>query len=120
MCACERGCAICVQVLRFVRRILHGTGAGPAAARALGPLLLGALGRGLLTGNAAQRSLALPLLIDACEALRPEVRRCSSTTAHPQFYCNAPLHALAHTRFKLVHLMFCSGVLFTLPSSLVI
>lgn len=65
--------AVCMsQVLQFVRQILHGAGAGPAAAAALGPLLLGALGRGIMAGNAAQRSRALPMLVDACDALRPE------------------------------------------------
>lgn len=59
------------QVLLFVRQILHGAGAGPAAAAALGPLLLGALGRSVTAGNAAQRSRGLPLLVDACDALRP-------------------------------------------------
>ncbi|BDA46529.1 probable small subunit processome component 20 homolog at N-terminal half [Coccomyxa sp. Obi] len=59
-------------VLQFVREMLHGAGAGPAAAAALGPLLLGALGRGVMAGNATQRARALPLLVDACDALRPE------------------------------------------------
>ncbi len=59
-----------LQVLPFVRKVLHGRGGGSAAARALGPVLLGALGR---AAQGADRSRALPLLVDLCEALRPQV-----------------------------------------------
>lgn len=70
-----------------MREILHGAGAGSAAAAALGPLLLGALGRGVMAGNAAQRARALPLLVDACDALRPDVKPicvCSRTYHLPE------------------------------------
>lgn len=58
------------QVLPFIHRVLHGPGAGAAAARALGPVLLGALWRAIQQGSAP---LALPLLMDACQALEPQV-----------------------------------------------
>jgi hypothetical protein len=60
------------QVLTFVHKVLHGRGGGASAARALGPALLGAAGRAVMGAN---RSHALPLLMDLCEALRPQVRR---------------------------------------------
>lgn len=60
----------CLQVLPFIHRVLHGPGAGAAAAQALGPVLLGALWRAIQDGSS---HLALPLLLDACQALQPQV-----------------------------------------------
>lgn len=64
---------VCWQVLPFVHRVLHGPGAGTAAGQALGPVLLGAIWRVIQEGSS---SLALPLLLDACQALRPQVSSC--------------------------------------------
>ena len=61
---------MCRQVIPFVRRVLHGPGAGAAAAEALGPVLLGALWRALQAGAS---SAALPLLLDACTSLQTQV-----------------------------------------------
>ena len=71
----------CWQVLPFVYRILHGPGAGNAAAQALGPVLLGALWRAIQEGQA---STAMPLLLDMCQALQSQVSTehlCSILTA---------------------------------------
>ena len=61
---------MCSQVMPFVHRILHGPGAGAAAAEALGPVLLVALWRAIQAGAS---STALPLLLDACQALQTQV-----------------------------------------------
>ena len=53
-----------------MHRVLHGPGAGAAAAQALGPVLLGALWRAIQEGAS---SLALPLLLDICQAQQPQV-----------------------------------------------
>lgn len=60
------------QVLQFVRSLLSPP-CGPPVARLFGAQMLGAVGRAVLEEPQGRGPLALPLLVDVCEALRPEV-----------------------------------------------
>ena len=68
-----RRCALHAQALAFAGRVLRGRGGGPIAAQVLAPVLLGALGRAVLADD-RQQDAALGLLMDLCDALRPQVR----------------------------------------------
>ena len=60
------------EVLPAICHLIRPPFGGPEVAQVFGPQLMAAVGRAILSGDALQQELGMPLLIELCTALRPE------------------------------------------------
>lgn len=61
-----------LEVLPAIRGLIRPPLGGPEVAQLFGPQLMASVGRAILSGDALQQELGMPLLVELCMALEPE------------------------------------------------